>query len=70
MESRENEFDVSKMAITCFQVLPTRCADIMLARDTHAPIERAIFGIGAAFVEIEQTAVGEFNMRLIDYVLI
>ena len=36
------------------------------ARDAHPRVERAIFGVGAAFVEVEESSIGEFDLGLVD----
>lgn len=70
MEGRKNKTNVTKVSVTGLQLLSTGCADISLARNAHAPIERSIFSVCAAFVQVKKSAVGEFDLRLVDYVLI
>ena len=66
---------MSKMAITCQKRLITGRAVLSLARDAHALIERSIFAdlplsVVLLSVEVEQSSVGDLNLRLIDYILV
>ena len=61
---------MSKMAIAGLQRLAASSAFICLAGDAHAPIEGSVFSIGATFVEIKQSTVGEFDLGLVDDVLV
>jgi len=70
MKDRQHKPNVTKVPVTCLQLLSAGCADVSLARNAHAPIEGAIFGICAAFVQVKQSAVRKFDLRLVDNVLI
>ena len=61
---------MSKMTIAGLQRLSASSAFVCFAGDAHAPIEGPIFSIGATFVEIKQSAISEFDLGLVYYVLV
>lgn len=60
---------MSKMAITRLKRATARLASTRLARNAHAPVERAVRRNGTVIVEVEQLAIRDFDDGLADDVL-
>ena len=69
MEGWQNQFDDTKMAVAELQALATRLTPAMLARDTHARIERSM-NLGRTIAgEIEKLSVAYFKNALVNDIL-
>lgn len=70
VEDGKNEPDMPEMTVACLQIFPTSLAFLLFARNSHALVEGPIIGNRATFVEVEESAVDEFDIRLIYDILI
>lgn len=70
MKAREDKFDMTEMAVAILKLLATAFTFSTFVRNTHSPIERTVSSNISAFIEVVHATIGEFDLRLIDDILI
>jgi len=63
------QFDVAEVTIACSKALTACLTFISLSRNAHARVKRTIRIDGSAFVKVEETSIGYFDLGLIYNVL-
>lgn len=61
---------MTEMTIAILELLATAFTFGTFVRNTHPPIERTVSCNISAFIEVVHATIGEFNLRLIDDILI